>query len=62
MINIRCHLAIRLDPVFQTIQFPTSIPNLAASLANVDRDTLTLKYEQISIICIIFCIIWTSYL
>ena len=45
--NVWCHLAIRLYPVFQTIQFPTSIPNLAASLANVDRDTLTLKYEQI---------------
>lgn len=35
--------AVRLDPMFQAIEFPTSIPNLDASLANVDRKALPLK-------------------
>lgn len=35
--------AVGLDPMFQAIEFPTSIPNLDASLANVDRKALPLK-------------------
>ena len=37
------HLAIRLDAVFQAVELPTGIPNLDASLANVDRQALPLK-------------------
>ncbi len=36
------HLAVGLDTVFQTVQLPAGVPHLDASLANVDRDTLTL--------------------
>jgi hypothetical protein len=35
------HLAIRLDSVFQTVQFPTGITDLDTGLANMDRDTFT---------------------
>ena len=39
------HLTIRLDPVFQTIQFPAGIADLDSGLTNMDRDTFTLwKY------------------
>ena len=40
---VRWHLPIRLDPVLQAVELPASIANLATSLANVDRDTLTLQ-------------------
>ena len=36
------HLAIRLNSMLQAVQLPTSISNLNSSLANVDRNTLTL--------------------
>lgn len=36
------HLAIGLDTVFQTVQLPAGVTHLDTSLANVDRDTLTL--------------------
>lgn len=36
------HLAIGLDTMFQTVQLPAGVPHLDASLANMDRDTLTL--------------------
>ena len=29
--------------VFKTVEFPAGIPNLAASLANMNRNTLSLK-------------------
>ena len=32
--------------VFKTIKFPAGISNLAASLANVDRNTLSLNKED----------------
>jgi len=35
------HLAIGLDPMFQTVQLPTRVSNLDSSLPNMDRDTLT---------------------
>ena len=38
------HGSIRLDAMFQTVEFPTGIANLATSLANMDWDTLTLQY------------------
>ena len=37
------HLSIWLDAMFQTIEFPAGIANLATSLSNVNRDTLTLN-------------------
>lgn len=37
------HLTIRLDAMFQAVQFPAGISNLATSLANVNGNTLTLK-------------------
>ena len=40
------HLTVRLDPMFQTVQFPAGIANLDASLANVDGDTLTLRMKE----------------
>jgi len=36
------HLAIGLDTVLQTVKLPAGVTHLDASLANVDRDTLTL--------------------
>ena len=41
---VRWHLPIRLDPVLQAVELPTSIANLNPSLADVDRDALTLKH------------------
>ena len=35
------HLAIRLDPVLQTVQFPTGVADLDTGLANMDGDTFT---------------------
>ena len=37
------HLTIRLDTVFQTVQFPAGITDLDSGLSDVDRDTLTLE-------------------
>lgn len=37
------HLSIRLDPMFQAVEFPAGIANLNTSLTNVDGDTLTLE-------------------
>ena len=41
------HLAIRLNSMFQTVQFPTGVSNLNTSLANVNRDTLALLQHEI---------------
>merc|ERR1719471_39129 len=38
---VRRHLTIRLDTVLQAVEFPAGITDLASSLSNVDRDTLT---------------------
>jgi len=35
------HLAIRLDAMFQTVEFPAGIAHLDSSLANMDADTFT---------------------
>jgi len=35
------HLTIRLDTVFQTVQFPTGVTDLATGLTNMDGDTFT---------------------
>lgn len=40
------HLAIRLNSMFQAVQLPTSVSNLNPGLANVDRDTLTLRNKS----------------
>ena len=44
---VRWHTSIRLDTVLQTVELPASISNLDSSLANVNRDTLTLEKSQI---------------
>jgi len=44
---VRGHLAIRLDAVLQAVELPAGIANLAASLANVDRDALTLQRRDV---------------
>ena len=36
------HLAIRLDTVFQAVQFPAGITDLDSGLSDVDGDALTL--------------------
>jgi hypothetical protein len=38
---VRRHLAIGLDTVLQTVEFPAGITDLDSGLSNVDRDTLT---------------------
>ena len=40
------HLAIRLDPVLQTVQLPAGIADLDSGLANVYADTLTLDGKR----------------
>ena len=40
---VRRHMSIRLDTVLKTIELPTTVTNLATSLANVHGDTLTLN-------------------
>ena len=40
------HLAIRLNSMLQAVQLPTSISNLNSGLANVDRNTFTLRQEK----------------
>ncbi len=40
---ITWHLSIRLYAVLQTVQLPTGIAHLDTGLADMDRDTLTLK-------------------
>ena len=40
------HLSIRLDAMLQTVQLPACIANLYSGLADVDRDTLTLKTDK----------------
>ena len=37
------HLTIRLDAVLQAVELPAGVTDLATSLADVDRDALTLK-------------------
>ena len=36
-------MTIRLDAMLEAVELPTSITNLTAGLADMDRDTLTLK-------------------
>ena len=47
---VRGHASIRLDSVLKTVEFPTGISNLDSSLANVNRDTLTLKNGKYEIL------------
>ena len=43
---ITWHLSIRLYAVLQTVQLPTGIAHLDTGLADMDRDTLTLKGKR----------------
>ena len=43
---VRGHLAVRLDPVLQAVQLPAGIADLAAGLADVDRDALALSVRK----------------
>ena len=38
---VRGHLTVRLDAVFEAVEFPTGITDLDTGLTNVDRDTFT---------------------
>lgn len=40
------HLAVRLNSVFQAVEFPAGVPHLDTSLAHVDRDAFTLKGKR----------------
>ena len=40
---VRGHMTIGLDPMLEAVELPTSIANLTAGLADMDRDTLTLE-------------------
>ncbi len=40
------HLTVRLNAMFQTVEFPAGISDLNSGLANVDRDTFTLKKNR----------------
>lgn len=40
---VRWHLTIRLNAMLETVQLPTGITNLGTSLADVDRNALTLQ-------------------
>ncbi len=40
------HLSIRLDTVLQTVKLPACISHLGPSLANMHRDTFTLKEKE----------------
>ena len=40
------HLTIRLDAMFKAVQLPAGIAHLHTGLANMDRDTFTLKYNR----------------
>ena len=42
---VRGHLAIGLDAVLETVELPAGVTNLAAGLADVNGDTLTLKVD-----------------
>lgn len=42
---VRWHLTIGSDAMFQTVQLPASITDLDSGLANVYRNTFTLKEE-----------------
>ena len=45
------HLTIRLYTVFKAVQLPACIAHLHTSLANVDRDTLTLENQGLKTFC-----------
>jgi len=38
---VRGHMTIRLDAMLEAVELPTGVSNLTASLADMDRDTLT---------------------
>lgn len=40
------HLTIRLDTMFQAVEFPAGVPHLYTSLAHVDGDAFTLKDKR----------------
>ena len=40
---VRGHLTIGLNTMFEAVKFPTGITDLAASLADMNGDTFTLK-------------------
>ena len=48
------HLAVRLDAMFQAVEFPAGIADLDTSLADVDGDALTLwKKNKLNCISIL---------
>ena len=43
---VRRHVSVRLDAMFQAVQLPAGVADLAAGLADVDGDTLALKITK----------------
>ena len=39
---VRGHLAVRLDAMFEAVELPAGVPDLATGLPDVDGDALTL--------------------
>ena len=44
---VRGHTTIRLDSMLQAVELPTGVSNLNSSLADMDRDTLTLERNRL---------------
>ena len=43
---VRRHVSVRLDAMFQAVELPAGVADLAAGLADVDGDTLALKITR----------------
>ena len=44
---VRGHLAVRLDAMFEAVELPAGVPDLATGLPDVDRDALTLGERKV---------------
>ena len=42
-------MTVGLDPVLQAVELPARVADLATGLTDVDRDTLTLKLNELDI-------------
>lgn len=56
---VRGHLPIRLDTMFQTVQFPARITDLHAGLAHVYADALALSYQILITDCLCSLLVMT---
>ena len=44
---VRGHLAVRLDAMFEAVELPAGVPDLATGLPDVDRDALALWQRKV---------------